>query len=178
MPRSLIFSHFCNALPSASSDRLYENQESHLFIDDGFYLHLTEDTIDETKWTLFGLMTLARVAVILGRWAWRRLRRINDCMSVHLPTHWQISGREGVQLFKAPLLEWRSPNFTLCKVLLLTQRLILGRMPIASIFLIHRRWHTGSKAFEKSRYTTSTGQLCLWLTLRLWSGSLSPWESE
>ncbi len=48
MPRTLICSHFCNDLLSASFG-LYKDRESHLLIDDGFYLDLTGDPIYETK---------------------------------------------------------------------------------------------------------------------------------
>ncbi len=62
---------------------------SHLLKGDGSCSHLTEDLLYETMWTLVGLMTVARVVDFLGRWAWRRLWRINDCKLIHLPSHWE-----------------------------------------------------------------------------------------
>ncbi len=49
---------------------------------------LKGDPIYDNNRTLDGLMTVPRVADFLGRWAWRRPRRTNNCMSVHLPSHW------------------------------------------------------------------------------------------
>ncbi len=66
MPMSLICSHFCKGLPSASSVRAIRKSGRTLLICDGFYLHLTEDPICEAMWTLVGLMTLARVVAFLG----------------------------------------------------------------------------------------------------------------
>ncbi len=53
-----------------------------------------------------------------------------------------------------------------------TQLVILRGIPIATISLTSRRWHTGSKAFEKSKYTTfldtqTKKMLCVWQDFRI-----------
>ncbi len=48
MLRPLICSHFCSDLPLASRIKLDEDRECLILKDNGFYLHSTEDPIDET----------------------------------------------------------------------------------------------------------------------------------
>ncbi len=119
-------------------------------------------------------MTSFCVAVFLERWAaknkWLQFSSTSRSFIKIRNGRGPSTEPGGTPLFTIHSLERCPPNFTR-EVLFFrdssTQRLILRWIPIATIFLTSRRWHTESKAFEKCEYTISTGspacQSCLWL---------------
>ncbi len=101
------------------------------------------------------LITSANVAGYLERCALHRHRKTNDCRSVHFRGHLETSEIEGVQAHSPEvcrLLQYLCSRGGLQISLFRnssTQRVILRWILITTIFY-------ESKAFEKSKYTTST----------------------
>ncbi len=85
---------------------LYEDRERHLLIGDGFYLYLTEDPIYETKWTLDGLMTVARVWQINGVHTFVRLSVTSEHYSVLATTAFHIKGMRDHAFDSSHLIRW------------------------------------------------------------------------